>query len=105
MSDDFSKMLGPQEILERAAELTKSVADVRALRLLCSEREHNSIVCVVYVDDSSRQAATVARQIDGFMYGDLPARTIAPLASGFDCEGRREGKLVSNFCAKCSLVK
>ncbi len=39
--------------------------------------------------------------IGGFMYGDMPARTVGPLPAGFRCEGRRDGRLIAHFCAKC----
>lgn len=98
MVGDFLDALSPEDILRKLADLTKPFPGVRGIRLLCQDREHDCIVCVV---DANRDSQKVAAAISGFIYGGMPARTIAPLPVGFRCPGRHEGKLISAFCARC----
>lgn len=101
MVGDFLDVLNPEEILKKLVDLTQPYPGVRGIRLLCQECSQESIVCVI---DANQNAWRVADEIGGFMYGGMPARTIAPLAPGFRCAGRPEGKLISRFCARCHVI-
>lgn len=98
MFGDFAEILGPEDLLKKLADLTRPFQGVRTIRLLCQESSPDAIVCVV---EANRQSWGLVGAIGGFMYGEMPARTIRPLPAGFRCEGRREGQLIAHFCAKC----
>lgn len=101
MVRDLVDGLTPEVILDKLVDLTKPFPEVRGIRLLCQGCSQEAIVCVI---DANQQSWRVADAIGGFMYGGMPARTIAPLAAGFRCAGRPEGKLMSAFCAKCYVI-
>ena len=101
MVEDFSESVSPEEILRKVAGVTQRFPGVRAIRLLCQEESPDSIVCVI---EANQQSWALAGAIGGHMYGEMPARTIAPLPPGFRCEGRSEGVLISRFCAKCYVT-
>jgi hypothetical protein len=101
VAGDFSEALSSDEVLRKLTDLASPFTGVREIRLLCQERAQDFIVCVIDVNQNSW---ALADAIGGFLYGGKPACTIGPLAAEFRCEGRRDGKLLSAFCAKCTVT-